>query len=243
MNATPYLATIRHIRTGPVRHDFTYRTCTWVIVLGQSDPNHELAWWQRPFVRFRAADHLGDTESWRTNIETFTRSRGLDTSACDITVLTGAASLGHAFDPLTVYWCTSPHGDVVAVIAEVRNTYGERHAYVVHPDERGVAQVDKTLYVSPFNDMSGRYTLTVPPPRDGRFDVHVTLHRPGQPPFVTSWSGHRPSTRREHLALATQLPLAAQLTTARIRIQGIYLWARRLPLQPRPDHRPDHARS
>ncbi|GAB3485577.1 DUF1365 domain-containing protein [Flexivirga lutea] len=234
MTATPFLATVRHVRTTPLRHDFTYRTCSWVTPLTDTDPSLGIPWWQRPFVKFRAGDHLGTTDSWRANIEAFAQCNGLDLRDCGITALSGAATLGHAFDPLTLYWVTSPDGPVVAVIAEVRNTYGERHAYVIRPDERGRASVGKELYVSPFNDMSGSYTMSLPRPGTEGFDIHVTLHRPGQAPFVTSWSGKRPTTWREHLTLAAHLPLSAQLVSARIRIQGIYLWARRLPIQPRP---------
>ncbi|NNG39115.1 DUF1365 domain-containing protein [Flexivirga sp. ID2601S] len=235
MVSTAYLATVRHTRTSPVRHDFTYRTCTWAVSL-DDDPNAGLRWWQRPFVRFRAADHLGDGDDWRANLVAFGRERGLDLSACSITALSGAATLGYAFDPLTLYWCTAPDGSLVTVIAEVRNTYGQRHAYVVSPDDRDVARTEKRLYVSPFNDTTGDYTMSVPPPGPQGFDVRITLHRPGQRPFVATWQGVLPHTLAGRLRLLAHQPFASQLVTARIRLQGIRLWTKRLPVQPRPDH-------
>ena len=39
----------------------------------------------------------------------------------------------------------------MCVVAEVHNTYGERHAYLLRPDEAGVAVTDKDFYVSPFD--------------------------------------------------------------------------------------------
>lgn len=234
MRPTAYLSTVRHVRTSPLRHDFTYRTCTWVIPLDGSDPTAQLPWWQRVFVRFRASDHLGASDNWRDNVVEFAESNGLDASSWHIMALSGSATAGYAFDPLTLYWCTEPTGQVTAVIAEVRNTYGQRHAYLVSPDDRAVAHVEKRLYVSPFNEASGSYTLSVPPPDASGFDVRVTLHRPDQRPFVATWRGVRPRTANERVRLALHLPFAAQLVTARIRFQGIRLWARRLPLQPRP---------
>ena len=65
------------------------------------------------------------------------------------------ASLGHVFDPLTVFWCFDSGGDLACVVAEVHNTYGERHAYLLRPDHSGTARTGKELYVSPFNDVSG----------------------------------------------------------------------------------------
>lgn len=236
MTPTAYLATVRHVRTTPLRHEFTYRTATWVVPLDGTDPNRELPWWQRAFVRFRASDHLGESGSWRDNIVAFAGRNGLDASSWHIVALSGAATSGYAFDPLTVYWCTEATGEVAAVIAEVRNTYGERHAYLVRPNERAVARTEKRLYVSPFNDVSGSYTMSVPPPDASGFDIRVTLHRPGERPFVATWSGVRPRSPGERLRLALHLPFAAQVVTARIRLQGVRLWARRLPIQPRPDH-------
>lgn len=235
MTPTPFLATVRHVRTSPLRHDFTYRTCTWVVPLDGTDPNRELPWWQRRFIRFRASDHLGASSNWRDNIVEFAQSHDLDASTWRIDALSGSATLGYAFDPLTLYWCTDPTGRVAAVIAEVRNTYGERHAYLVRPDDREVARTEKRFYVSPFNDVSGSYTMSVPPPDSSGFDIRVTLHRPGEQPFVATWSGVRPRSLGERVRLALHLPFAAQIVTARIRLQGVGLWARRLPIQPRPD--------
>ena len=61
-----------------------------------------------------------------------------------------------------------------ASVVEVHNTYGDRHAYLVHPDEQGRAQTDKAMYVSPFHGVDGTYDLAVPIPTD-RLHVAVTL--------------------------------------------------------------------
>ena len=52
----------------------------------------------------------------------------------------------------------------MCIVVEVHNTYGDRHAYLVRPDASGRASIDKALYVSPFNDVSGSYDLLVPEP-------------------------------------------------------------------------------
>lgn len=234
MTATPYLATVHHVRSAPIRHDFTYRTCSWVTDLGPTNPTAGLSWWQRPVVRFRARDHVGDTDDWRTNLDVLLRDRGVEVPGARVVALTGAATLGYAFDPLTVYWVLDGAGEVAVVVAEVRNTYGERHCYLVTADDRGRATTQKQLYVSPFNDVSGYYTMSVPPPSSDGFDIRITLHRNGHPPFVATWRGRRPGTLGERLRLGLHIPLASQIVSLRIRVQGIRLWARRLPIVPRP---------
>ena len=44
--------------------------------------------------------------------------------------------LGYVFNPLTLYWCHDADGVLRHVIAEVHNTYGGRHAYLLPPDSR-----------------------------------------------------------------------------------------------------------
>ncbi len=61
------------------------------------------------------------------------------------------------------------------VVVEVHNTYGDRHAYLVHPDEQGRATTPKQMYVSPFHGTDGTYELAVPVPGD-RLHIAVTLH-------------------------------------------------------------------
>ena len=87
-------------------------------------------------------------------------------------MLASARVLGHVFDPLSVFWCYGSDGVLACVVAEVHNTYGERHAYLLRPDEAGTAVTDKGFYVSPFFDVTGsyelRFTLTAGPCRHDR---------------------------------------------------------------------------
>ena len=53
------------------------------------------------------------------------------------------------------------------MVAEVHNTYGERHCYLLQPDERGRAEADKEFYVSPFLTVDGRYRMRSPSPASG----------------------------------------------------------------------------
>ncbi|WP_018156329.1 DUF1365 domain-containing protein [Demetria terragena] len=234
MTPTPVLTTVRHTRTAPIRHDFSYPGCSWLIDPARVD---SLPLWTRPFVSFRAKDHLGDPEQdWHTNVVSFARERGVDLTHGRMVALTGARTLGHVFNPLTVYWCWDAEESLACVIAEVHNTYGERHAYLVRPDDRARAEVDKAFYVSPFNDTSGYYSMSLPPP-DDTVDVRITLHRDGAPPFVTRWQGRR-ATRRDVGRILLRLPLAPHLVSLRIRRHGIVLWLRGLTIQPRPPHLP-----
>ncbi|KRF16482.1 dehydrogenase [Nocardioides sp. Soil797] len=214
---------VRHERRGPLRHGFTNRSWAWLVDLDDL-PRPRVA------ASFEARDHVGEpAASIRTNLDDLLAARGIDLHGGRILMLANPRAFGHCFNPLSVFWCHDRSGEQVCVVLEVHNTYGERHAYVVRPDEHGHADVDKAMYVSPFNDTSGRYEVSVTPPGE-QIAVSVTLRRPGHATFTASVTGEAlPAGRRPWRAA-----LAPLLTTVLIRVQGIGLWLRRLPVQPRP---------
>ena len=242
--ATAYLTRVRHQRTSPLKHGFSYPGISYLVdldKLGDAERPVEMPWWAGVFTRFKASDHLGDPAGrWRDNVTAFAATHGVDLTGGTVRVLTGARSLGYVFNPVSIYWCHDRDGSPACVIAEVHNTYGERHAYLVRPDESDRALVDKEFYVSPFNDTSGEYTMTLPEPDDD-FSVTITLRRPTQRPFATTWTGRRLHGRADTLRAAIATPLASYLVTALIHLHGVQLWSRRLPIQARPLHAPQEA--
>lgn len=230
-----YETTIRHSRVEPLRNTFEYRSNSWYIDL---DDVPVLSRPLRPFASFRAQDHLspvpaGTPDTLRRRLDHFLASRGVELDGGKITALLNARVLGYVFDPLSLYWCHDRAGHLRCVVAEVHNTYGERHSYFVELDDAGRARTDKQFYVSPFNDVNGHYEMTLPEP-DKTLEASVILRRDGQAAFAAAVRGRR---RRVTTAtiLSTQLrtPLAPLLVSARIRVQGIKLWARGLPVVPR----------
>ena len=183
MSAALYDVSIRHQRVEPMRHEVRHRSYLWFVDLDDL-PDHG------PLARFRVRDHLGDGPTLRANVETFLGGHGIDLAGGRITMLTQARSLGYVFNPLTLYWCHDPAGAVVCVIAEVHNTYGQRHRYLLRPDDAGRADVAKQFYVSPFYPVDGSYRMSVPEPGE-RLAVTITLHRPGGRPFTASVRGVR----------------------------------------------------
>ncbi|MFF0813637.1 DUF1365 domain-containing protein [Rhodococcus sp. NPDC003318] len=229
-----YRTRIRHVRSSPVRHAFGYRGDSWFVDL---DDLPRPPWWLRPFARFDARDHFGQGRTaasggLRAGLDAVLVEAGLDPTGWRVTALLCPRVLGHVFNPLSLYWCHDRSGTVRCVVAEVHNTYGGRHCYVLHPDASGRAEAAKEFYVSPFNPVEGHYTLRVPEPAQ-RLAVSVTLHRGGHAPFVASVHGvRRPATASRVLATA----FSSNLVSARIRIQGVALWLRGLPVSPRPPH-------
>lgn len=213
MTAEPrlYEVTIRHTRRSPVEHRFRYGSYMWCFDL------------DRPPRGFRPADHL--------DIRAELARAGID--AARIVALANTRVLGYVFNPLTVYWCYDPAGRLRARVAEVHNTYGGRHAYVMPVDGQPEAVVPKEMYVSPFNPVDGAYRIRIGEPGE-TLSISVVLERPGDEPFRAALTGRRLETTLANRARAhIRYPAAPLRGRALIQLQGLRLWRRGLEVQPR----------
>ena len=214
---------IRHVRRRPFKRSFDNRAHTWLVDLDDL-PDHGV------LGRFEGRDHLGSpARSIRANVDAFLADRGIDLTGGRVLMAANARAFGYCFNPISVFWCFDRDEAPAGVIVEVHNTYGDRHAYLVQPDEHGRARVDKELYVSPFHGTDGWYDISVPAPADDLL-VAVSLHTDDGATFSVTQTGRRTTT--SVLRAAPQAIRGA----LQIRSEGIWLWVRRLPIQPRPDH-------
>ncbi|MGH3451290.1 MAG: DUF1365 domain-containing protein [Haloechinothrix sp.] len=229
-----YDCVVGHSRHTTVKRAFRHRLYTWLVDL---DEPPRFPWWLQPFVRFEARDHLGSPDrSIRQNIEGWLAAQGVRLTGGRILMLAHARVLGYVFNPVSVFWCYRPDGDLECVVAEVHNTYRERHCYLLRPDERGIAEVDKQFYVSPFLPLDGSYTMRITPPGD-RVDLRIDLHDGQRTLFSAALSGRRlPATRSHLVRMVLRRPLVPQRVSALIRRHGIALWLRRVPIVPRKPH-------
>ena len=221
---------VAHRRVGPKRHAFRHRAYQWLVDL---DDLPRLPRPLRPLASFRSADHLGDPRrSIKNNVISLLADHGVDLGENGrVVMLANARVLGYVFNPLSVFWCYDGDGRLVRIVAEVHNTYGQRHAYVLSPDGSGAATTDKALYVSPFFDVSGSYSL--------RFGLapqavtcQVALRRDGRVAFSASFRGRpHPASSRRLVRAALRHPLMPQRVSGLIRMHGVWLWLRGLPVQ------------
>jgi DUF1365 family protein len=243
--ATPALYDVRiaHTRSTPLRNSFEYGGYLWLVDLddvatGRLVQGRPLPRWLRSQVRFHAADHLGDpSSSIKENVIALAREHGVDDVHRVLMLAsarTGAGRASYVFNPLSTHWCYRADGSLACLVAEVHNTYGERHAYLLRLDDAGRAEADKDFYVSPFFEVDGRYLMRFSAPGP-RLQITMALRQGGRTPFTARVRGTaRPATVRTVLGANLRYPLMSLRVSALIRLQGVKLWLRRLPVVPRP---------
>ena len=188
----------------------------------------------RPGVHsVHSRDPLGDPlRSIRDNAVSFLAGHGVDAAEARIDLLTNARVFGHVFNPLSLFYCRVGSSRVTHVVAEVSNTHGERHCYLVEPDLAGRCRAPKTFYVSPFLAVEGAYRLVIPEPAD-RLTASIELEQFGRPAFAAQISARRiPLSDGALLGVMLRHPLMTWQVSAQIRRHGIGLWRRGVPVVP-----------
>lgn len=79
----------------------------------------------------------------------------------DIWLQTFPRLFGYAFNPVSFWYCHDRGGALLAVLAEVNNTFGETHRYLLH-DTKAITEgceliSKKNMHVSPFCEVKGLY--------------------------------------------------------------------------------------
>jgi uncharacterized protein len=231
-------ARVAHRRTRPFGYAFETATPMWLVDV--ADPNAGFPWWLRRLASIRSLDHLasGDDRPLIEKVRGYLEAEQVPWTAARVLMLANARSLGYVFDPLTTYFCLDAAGRLEGVLAEVHNTYGERHCYPLDVVERSPARVDKEFYVSPFFAVEGRYDITTRL-TGSAVAVAISLTQGGEKVFTASvHGGLEPATRARVLRAVVRTPFPSQRVSALIRWHGIRLWLRRLPVVPRPRHEP-----
>lgn len=125
----------------------------------------------------------------------------------EIVLVTIPRVLGFVFNPVSFWLCFDVASRLRAVVAEVNNTFGERHFYVCrHDDHRPITPQDqltnhKIFHVSPFMKVEGHYRFTFAW-SEGALGVRIDLHDETGLILTTSVAGKRQAVTSGRLALA-----------------------------------------
>jgi DUF1365 family protein len=238
-----YEGQVVHDRRTGLRNLFRYRVYMWHVDLDELDELDRRLWAfghdRRALTTIRSRDHLGDPRrTIRENLARYLAAHGIELDSGRVSLLTNARVLGYVFNPLSVFYCHRPDGSLRCVVAEVHNTYGERHCYLLEPGERGRVSAGKEFYVSPFLTVDGCYEITVAEPGE-RLSVQMALRQEGERVFAASLTGRRrPITNATVATMLLRHPLMTARVASLIHVQGVKLALRGVARVPRPPHPP-----
>jgi len=232
--ACVYSAEVMHQRFTTAQYRFRYRIFSVLLDIDRIERDVEST---RLFslnrfnlLSFHAADHLPPGETnLRAWAERVLAAGDIDGTRLKIRLLCFPRLLGWVFNPLSLWYCEKPDGRPAAVIAEVRNTFGERHCYLLKPQAEGEGwplrqRHAKDFHVSPFIGMQAEYDFRLSRPAE-RLGVLIREYEGDRLMLVASQTGsRRPFTDGQLIAQVLRVPLQTLKVLAAIHWQALKIW-------------------
>ena len=139
---------------------------------------------------------------------------------------------GYLFHPVSFFMAYDAKDRLQAVLADVNNTFGEHTHYLLdvqqHPEQ---LVCEKTMHVSPFNCLEGRYVFRFRE-RNGRRSIWIDYWTGDQLVLRTSMAGRDQPLKVRNLAAALlRQPLLTFGIMLRILVQALRLWRKGLTFQ------------
>lgn len=249
MNSRLYTGQVMHERFEPVPHRFEYPLYLYALDLDELPAldRHVRGFGYNHFnlVSIRDTHYLQGAGSIRERVMPYLRERNCDDGIARIDVVTMARMLGYCFNPVSFYYCLRADGSLRCAVAEVNNTFNERHVYVLDKplSAPGVWPVvyrqEKQFHVSPFNDMRGWYELSFGRPC-ASLQVGVTLFRDERKIMAAWFTGQAVLLDSRTLwKTILRYPLTAALSFPRIVREAATLYFRKkikVHRKPNPSH-------
>jgi len=243
MTARIYVGRVMHARREPVVHRFEYPLYWYALdldALDELDRRVRLFGYNRPrLVSLWDRDYLRGEGAIREKLVRELAAAGCADGVARVELVTMLRYLHYVFIPVSFYYCYRADGTLRAVVAEVNNTFGERHLYLLEPAAGAAFPVRctaaKAMHVSPFNDLRGHYEFFFSA-LDESMDIRIDLVRDGRPVLHARLTGQaRPLTDVELRRTLVRYPLAAALNMPRIVWEaGRLYFMKKLPVHPKP---------
>lgn len=234
-----------HRRLRPVRHEFGYPSYFLLLPMRalRARPDTGLRRNRFGALSFFDRDHGDGRDDSLAWLDELLAGEHIDDAQGEVWLHTFPRVLGFVFNPVSFWYAHRPDGSLAAVVAEVNNTFGERHCYLLsgpalhwgNPQE-----ARKVFHVSPFCAVEGRY----------RFRFLIRGESAAVPGYTMACVDHyddagpllqtRVSGRLQPLTLASTwraffgMPLMTFGVVARIHWQALRLALKRVPFHRQP---------
>ena len=164
-NSFIYTGTVIHKRFKPKVHTFNYKVFSLLIDLSELDlldKNLKLFSYNKfNIISFYNKDHgPRDGSSLKNWVIDNLEKNHIKTNGIQIKLLCYPRIFGYVFNPLSVFYVYDKNKDLISILYEVKNTFGEQHTYVFKSkkDQNLIQHVcKKKFHVSPFIEMNCVY--------------------------------------------------------------------------------------
>ena len=233
MTSSIYNGTVIHKRFKPKVHLFKYKVFSLLIDLSDLTLLNKninfFSYNNFNLISFFDKDH-GERDGsslveWvKKNLE----EHNINSESIRIKLLCYPRILGYVFNPLSVFFVYDKQENLISILYEVKNTFGEQHTYIFKVENNNLLQhnCSKKFHVSPFIEMNCNYFFRILKPAE-KISVIIDQYQLNEKVLFASQDGYRVDfTSIELLKSYIKHPLMTFKIISAIHFEAFKLWVK-----------------
>ena len=237
-NSCIYIGNVIHKRFKPKKHFFKYSVFSLFLDLDEINELDQ----QIPFFSYNKFNILSffdkdhgyrDGSSIKDWLIHVLQKKNISTINIKIKILCYPRIFGYVFNPLSIFFIYDADSNPIAILYEVKNTFGEQHTYVFKIDIKNkqiLNNCKKKFYVSPFMDLESKYFFKVLIPNE-RLSVIIDQRDKEGKLLFASQDGERVKLSSKNLLISyLKHPLMTLKIISAIHYEALKLWIKGIKL-------------
>ena len=237
-NSCIYIGSVIHKRFKPKKHFFKYNVFSLFLDLDEINELDQkilfFSYNKFNILSFFDKDHgYRDGSSIKNWLIHVLQKKNISTINIKIKILCYPRIFGYVFNPLSVFFIYDADSNPIAILYEVKNTFGEQHTYVFKIDikhKQIFNNCKKKFYVSPFMDLESKYFFKVLIPNK-RLSVIIDQRDKEGKLLFASQDGKRIKLSSKNLLISyLKHPLMTLKIISAIHYEALKLWIKGIKL-------------
>ena len=233
MTSSIYNGTVIHKRFKPKVHFFKYKVFSLLIDLSELNVlEKKINFFSHNsfnLISFFDKDHgERDGSSLIDWVKKNLKENNITFEDIKIKLLCYPRILGYVFNPLSVFYVYNKKDDLISILYEVKNTFGEQHTYIFKVKNNNILQhnCSKKFHVSPFIEMNCDYFFKILKPSE-KISVIINQYQLKEKILYASQDGTRVDfTSTELIKSYLKHPLMTFKIISAIHFEAFKLWAK-----------------
>ena len=238
INSCIYTGTVIHKRFKPKKHIFKYKVFSLLLDLSELETlSNKISFFSLNrfnLISFQEKDHgQRDGTSLTEWVKKNLQQNNINSENIKIKLLCYPRILGYVFNPLSIFFVYDNQEQLVSILYEVKNTFGEQHTYVFRVDDKNNLiknNCTKKFHVSPFIEMNCQYFFKILKPGD-RLSVIIDQYDKEGKILFASQDGERVKLSSKNLLISyLKHPLMTLKIISAIHYEALKLWIKGIKL-------------